>query len=157
MGPRLRTGKKVSAPTMRTVETRSVEKSGVVTGKVPADSATDFFCARLPAIARIGTTAKKRPRSIATASELLYQFVFELMPLKAEPLLPAAEVPATTNRSSVPSRFPAAAAAGVAALRAGVGCVSAAYTANTPARKSAAIAPQTAQPWRAERVMRPSV
>ena len=43
-------------------------------------------------MARIGITAKKRPRSIVTASELLYQGVLALMPAKAEPLLPAAEV-----------------------------------------------------------------
>src|SRR5215471_8862959 len=92
IGPRLRTGKNVRAPTMSTVETSSVEKSGVVTGKVPADSAMDFFWARFPAMAKIGMTAKKRPRSIATASELLYQEVLALIPANPEPLLPVAEV-----------------------------------------------------------------
>src|SRR5579863_10232431 len=77
---------------MRTVETRSVLKSGVVTGKVPADSGTVFFCARFPAIARIGITAKNLPKSIATPVAELYQSVLGLRPANADPLLPAAEV-----------------------------------------------------------------
>src|SRR6516225_3944769 len=93
-GPRLRTGKKVRAPTMTTVETRRVVKSGVVTGNVPADSGTVFFLARLPAMAMMGITAKKRPKSVANPVETLYQGVLTLRPTKAEPLLPVADVKA---------------------------------------------------------------
>ena len=47
---------------------------------------------RLPAIASIGMIMKKRPIIIASASEMLYHFVFAVSPPKAEPLLPVPDV-----------------------------------------------------------------
>ncbi len=92
MAPRLSAGKKVSALTIKITKTSSEVNRGVVTGNVPADSGTNFLLARLPAIARIGMTAKKRPSNMAKPSETLYQRVFALRPPKAEPLLPVPEV-----------------------------------------------------------------
>src|SRR5882762_3356905 len=86
IGPRLRAGKKVSAPTIRITEMRSPLNSGVVTGNVPNDSGTCFFLARLPAIARTGMTMKKRPNSMVAPMVELYQSVFALSPANAEPL-----------------------------------------------------------------------
>src|SRR4249919_3186369 len=92
IGPRLRAGKKVRAPTITTTEINKEVKSGPLTGNVPSDSGTCFFAARLPAMARTGMTEKKRPRSMATAVVTLNQREFALMPANAEPLLPAEEV-----------------------------------------------------------------
>ena len=44
-------------------------KSGVVTGKVPADAGTIFLPARFPAMASIGIIIMKRPKNIAVPSE----------------------------------------------------------------------------------------
>ena len=63
--------------------------SGVVTGKVPSEGGTYFFCARLPAIASIGMIIKNRPMSIVKPPAMLYQGVFVVNPANAEPLLPA--------------------------------------------------------------------
>src|SRR4029077_3847226 len=73
------------------VETSSPAKSPPVTGKVPADSGTIFFLARLPAMASTGIIMKKRPRSCAVAVVVLYHMVFALIPPNAEPLLPVEE------------------------------------------------------------------
>ena len=67
-------------------------KRGVVTGKVPREGGTYFFCARLPAIASVGMIMKKRPNSMVIAPAVLYQGVLVVNPAKAEPLLPACEV-----------------------------------------------------------------
>src|SRR5882762_950541 len=88
IGPRLRAGKKVRAPTIKMVETSKPAKSPPVTGKVPADSGTVFFFARLPAMASTGMIMKKRPSSWATAVVVLYHMVFALIPPNAEPLFP---------------------------------------------------------------------
>jgi len=45
MGPNESAGKKVRAPTIRTVPTKSAEKSGPETGKLPPVRATRFFLA----------------------------------------------------------------------------------------------------------------
>ena len=89
MGPRLRAGKKVRAPTMTMVATSKPEKSPPVTGKVPTDSGTIRFFARLPAIASTGIIMKKRPSSWATPVLVLYHMVLTLKPPNADPLLPA--------------------------------------------------------------------
>ena len=89
MGPRLRAGKKVRAPTMTMVATSKPEKSPPVTGKVPTDSGTIRFLARFPAIASTGMIMKKRPSSWATAVLVLYHMVFGFRPPKADPLFPA--------------------------------------------------------------------
>src|SRR5580700_2921021 len=92
IGPRLNAGKNVNALTISTTETSSTVNNGVVTGKVPADSGTYFFRARLPAIARMGITAKNLPNKVANPIVVLYQRVFPFNPPNAEPLFPVAEV-----------------------------------------------------------------
>src|SRR5215213_9471649 len=92
MGPRLKAGKKVSAPTMTITLTRSVVNSGDATGNVPKEGGTAFLRARFPATASIGTIIMNRPKSIATPRLVLYQYVFAEMPAKAEPLLPVPDV-----------------------------------------------------------------
>src|SRR6202789_1347461 len=92
IAPRLSAGKNVSALTISTTKTSRELNSGVVTGKVPAGSGTNFLRARLPAIARIGITAKKRPKSMANPIVVLYQSVFPLNPPKADPLFPVPDV-----------------------------------------------------------------
>ena len=93
-GPRLRTGKKVSTPTITMTPTNKAANSGVVTGKVPSDGGTRALAPRLPASASIGTMTRNRPISIATPIVALYQPVLAERPANAEPLLPAAEVKA---------------------------------------------------------------
>ena len=68
--------------------------SGVVTGNVPSDGGTYFFCARLPAMASMGMIMKKRPTSMVMPIVVSYQGVLTVRPPKAEPLLPAPEVKA---------------------------------------------------------------
>ncbi len=68
--------------------------SGVVTGNVPTDGGTYFFCARLPAIASIGIIMKKRPISVVMPVAVSYQSVLTVSPPKAEPLFPAEDVKA---------------------------------------------------------------
>src|SRR6266478_696788 len=63
IGPRLRAGKNVSAPTIKMVETSKPANRPPVTGKVPADSGTAFFLAKLPAMASTGMIMKNLPRS----------------------------------------------------------------------------------------------
>src|SRR3984957_8868194 len=92
IGPRLRAGKKVSAPTTTIVDTSRPVNNPPVTGKVPSDAGVIFFLARLPAIARIGITMKKRPSSIENARLVLYQSVLVLKPPNAEPLFPTEDV-----------------------------------------------------------------
>src|SRR5581483_8541661 len=92
MGPRLSAGKKVRAPMMSITPMRRTVNKGVVTGNVPREGGTYFFCARLPAIASIGMIMKKRPISIVKAPAMLYQGVLVVKPANAEPLLPACEV-----------------------------------------------------------------
>src|SRR5690242_731382 len=92
IGPRLSAGKNVSAPTITITLTRRHAKSGVVTGKVPAEGGTRFLRARRPAIASTGTTTKNRPTSVEKPIVTLYQRVFALNPANADPLLPAADV-----------------------------------------------------------------
>src|ERR1700730_5782686 len=89
MGPRLRAGKKVRAPTITMVATSNPANSPPVTGNVPTDSGTILFLARLPAIASTGMIMKKRPRSWATPVLVLYHLVFAFKPANADPLLPA--------------------------------------------------------------------
>ncbi len=92
MGPRLSAGKNVRAPTIKIVDTRSVLKSGPVTGKVPSEAGVVFFLARFPAMARMGMTMKNRPNSCAAAVLVLYHMVLAFRPAKAEPLFPAEDV-----------------------------------------------------------------
>src|ERR1700677_4420927 len=91
MGPRLSAGKNVSAPTMMITPINSALNSGVVTGNVPSDGGTYFFCARLPAIASIGMIMKNRPSSMSKPILVSYHGVLTVSPPKAEPLLPAPE------------------------------------------------------------------
>src|SRR5262245_54254984 len=91
-GPRLNAGKNVSAPTIRITPIKSTVNRGVVTGNVPSDGGTYFFCARLPATASMGIIMKKRPTSIVIAPAVLYQGVLVVNPANADPLLPACDV-----------------------------------------------------------------
>src|SRR5271163_1344662 len=91
IGPSASAGKKVSAPTIRITPTRSTVNNGVLTGNVPAEGGASFFCARLPATASIGTIIRKRPTSIATVIDRLYQCVLAFRPANADPLLPVAD------------------------------------------------------------------
>ncbi len=92
IGPKLSTGKNVSAPTITMMLTKSNVKSGDVTGKVPKLGGTAFLRARFPAIAKTGMITKKRPSSIAIPMVELYQSVFAEIPANAEPLFPVPEV-----------------------------------------------------------------
>src|SRR6267143_4171672 len=92
IGPRLKAGKKVSAHTIKIVEASRTVTSGPVTGKVPRDAGAVFFLARLPAIARMGTTTKNLPSSMANAVLVLYQGVLAFKPPNADPLFPVADV-----------------------------------------------------------------
>src|ERR1039458_9857910 len=91
IGPRLSAGKNVNAPTIRITPISSTVNSGVVTGNVPSDGGTYFFCARLPAIASMGMIIRKRPISMVKPMVVLYQSVLGFKPPNAEPLLPAPE------------------------------------------------------------------
>ena len=91
MGPNERAGKKVNAPTIRTVPTRRPEKSGPDTGKLPLVAAARFLRPRLPASASAGMIMMKRPTSIAMPMVVLYQYVLAVRPAKALPLLPVPE------------------------------------------------------------------
>src|ERR1019366_572487 len=91
IGPRLSAGKNVNAPTIRTTPISSMVNSGVVTGNVPSDGGTYFFCARLPAMASMGMIIRNRPINMSNPMVVLYQSVLAFNPPKAEPLLPAPE------------------------------------------------------------------
>src|SRR5208283_3399612 len=75
IGPRLSAGKNVSAPRMRITLISSSVNNGVVTGNVPSDGGTYFFCARLPAMASMGTIMKKRPSNMVMPVAVSYQGV----------------------------------------------------------------------------------
>src|SRR4051794_14111305 len=90
-GPRLRAGKKVSAPTMTMTPTSSEEKSALVTGNVPADAGITFLRLNDPAMASGGMIMKKRPNSIATPSVELNHLLLALRPPNADPLFAAAD------------------------------------------------------------------
>src|SRR5437588_5995079 len=94
IGPRLRAGKNVSAPTIRITPINSTVNRGVVTGNVPKDGGTYFLPARLPAIAKAGMIIRKRPTSIVMAPAVLYQSVLVVSPANADPVLPAGGVKA---------------------------------------------------------------
>src|ERR1039457_1092855 len=79
MGPKLRAGKNVSAPTITITDTSRTVNSGVATGNVPAEAGTVFFFARLPAIASMGMIIKNRPTSIVNPPAVLYQGVLPYM------------------------------------------------------------------------------
>src|SRR5437879_1706023 len=92
MGPRLKAGKNVSAPTMTITPIRSTVNSGVVTGKVPRDGGTYFLPARFPAMASMGIIMRNRPASMVNPRVVSYQSVFTVRPANADPLLPAPDV-----------------------------------------------------------------
>src|SRR5271166_329796 len=97
MGPRLKAGKKVSAPRIRITPTSKMVNREVFTGKVPGEGATLFFMARLPARAITGIIIRNRPPSMAQPIATSYHhrvlgLTAALRPANAEPLLPTAEV-----------------------------------------------------------------
>ena len=93
-GPRLNTGKKVSAPRITITLTNSAANNGVVTGNVPSVGGTIFLRTRLPAIASVGMIIKNLPANMFTPMVELYQSVLAFNPANAEPLLPAPDVKA---------------------------------------------------------------
>src|ERR1700730_6540466 len=107
IGPRLRAGKNVSAPTMTITPTSKAEKRGVVTGNVPEDGGTRFLRPRLPAIASIGMIIMKRPMSVAAPIVELYHFVLAFRPANADPLLPVPDANAyrISDRPCGPALF----------------------------------------------------
>src|ERR1700746_492300 len=92
IGPRLRAGKNVSAPRIRMTLISNSVNSGVVTGNVPSDGGTYFFCARLPAMASIGMIMKKRPTSVVIPVAASYHGVLTVSPAEDVQLLPTDDV-----------------------------------------------------------------
>src|SRR5690348_7915306 len=89
MGPRLRAGKNVSAPTMMITPINNMLNSGVVTGNVPTEGGTYFFSARFPAIASMGMIIRNRPASMVRPMVTSYQGVLAVSPPNADPLFAA--------------------------------------------------------------------
>src|ERR1022692_60738 len=84
IGPRLSTGKNVSAPTIRITLIKSTVKSGVVTGKVPSEGGTYFLPARFPAIASMGMIIRNRPASMVSPIVTSYHDSRDSVPLSYE-------------------------------------------------------------------------
>ena len=91
MGPRASAGKKLSAPTSSTMRMSRNTKRASWVGSVPALTATAFFSAREPAMARVAHRGTKRTNSITRPMDTFKKGVLALKPAKAEPLLPPAE------------------------------------------------------------------
>src|SRR4029077_2293695 len=89
MEPNESAGKYEIAPTVTIVETSRITNSVPFVGKVPLVTGTNFFAARLPAIARAGMMNRNLPTSMSRPMVRLYQGVLALIPAKALPLLPA--------------------------------------------------------------------
>ena len=92
MGPRLRAGKKVSAPTITITETSRTVNSGPVTGKVPSDSGTMFLGGQVARNRQNRNDHEETAKQHGDAVLTLYQGVLAFKPAKAEPLLPTEEV-----------------------------------------------------------------
>src|SRR5258708_32927130 len=67
IGPRLKAGKNVSAPTIAMVETSRVVNSGPFMRNVHAEAVQFFFDTTLPASARIGIVTKNLPLRVGNA------------------------------------------------------------------------------------------
>src|ERR1700679_3438572 len=92
IAPKLSDAKNVSALTISTTKTSRELNSGVVTGKVPADSGTNFLSPSLPALSRICNTAKNRTNRVVNPIVVLYQSVLPLNPANPDPLFPVPDV-----------------------------------------------------------------
>src|SRR5262249_36531201 len=68
IGPNESTGKNVSAPTIKTIETSKIVNTDPFVGNVPLDGGDVFFPARLPAMASTGMIMAKRPTNMLSAS-----------------------------------------------------------------------------------------
>ena len=62
IGPKDNAGKKFSAPTKITININKNTNIALLVDKVPAVTATFFFCTKLPAIAKIPTIGNKRAK-----------------------------------------------------------------------------------------------
>ena len=91
IGPSANAGKKLSAPTKSTMKINKNTNIAFVVERVPAVAAILFLAARLPAIANVPMSGKKRAKSMASPSEMFKKAVFALKPANAEPLFPPAE------------------------------------------------------------------
>ena len=94
MGPIVRAGKKVRAPTRRITPISSDTKIKLEIGNEAKVEGCTFFSTKEPAKASTGMITKNRPRSIAMLSVILYQEASGLSPANALPLLAAAELKA---------------------------------------------------------------
>jgi hypothetical protein len=72
-GPSVKAGRKFSAPTSTTVPMRRKVNVPPETGNDPGPGGTNYFAAREPAMAMIGTIMRKRPINIPMASVVSYQ------------------------------------------------------------------------------------
>src|SRR5262249_14733681 len=91
MGPSVKTGKNVNAPTIKMTLSNSKTNRSPSVGNVPLVIGTYFFSASDPARARTGTIMKKRPIVMAVPNSVLYQGVLTLIPANADPLFPVAD------------------------------------------------------------------
>lgn len=88
MGPSANAGKKLKAPTSRTIKISRNTNIAFVVESVPAVVAIFFFPARLPAMARVPIIGKNLANSITSPREIFRNTVLALNPAKAEPLFP---------------------------------------------------------------------
>ena len=88
IGPKDNAGKKFSAPTKITININKNTNIALLVDKVPAVTATFFFCTKLPAIAKIPTIGNKRAKIIVKPILVFKNGVLALKPAKAEPLFP---------------------------------------------------------------------
>ena len=91
MGPNANTGKKLNAPTIRTIKISRNTNIVFVVESVPAVVAIFFFSARFPEIASVPMIGKNRANNITNPNNRFKNIVFPLKPAKAEPLFPPQE------------------------------------------------------------------
>lgn len=91
MGPNANAGKKLNAPTSRTIKISRNTNIVFVVESVPAVVAIFFFSARFPEIASVPMIGKNRANNITNPNNRFKNIVFPLKPAKAEPLFPPQE------------------------------------------------------------------
>ena len=91
IGPNESAGKKLNAPTSRTMKINNPTNIALQVDKVPAVVATCFFLARLPAMASTAIIGTNLTRAIISPREILRNGVSAPNPANAEPLLPPAD------------------------------------------------------------------
>src|SRR5580704_10677917 len=91
IGPSVKAGKKESAAIMAITANTIIPKVPVSVFKVPALSGTNFFLARIPAMASGPIIGRKRANSIIIPSVIFQNGVFAPRPANSEPLLADAD------------------------------------------------------------------